>query len=88
MSVWSQVCHAMNCVEGNCDIIFQFKTGSRPPKAAGSTEVGNLATERPIEVEQSEGAAEHIRNAGQSGTSLQCKYWSTTGMYEGYSKCS
>ena len=38
--------------------------------------------------EQSEGAAEHIRNAGQSGTSLQCKYWSTTGMYEGYSKCS
>lgn len=78
----------MNCVEGNCDIIFQFKTESRPPKAAGSTEVGNLATERPIGVEQSEGAAEHIRNAGQSGTSLQCKYWSTTGMYEGYSKCS
>ena len=51
-------------------MIYQFKTGSKPPKAVGSTEVGNLATERPIGVEQSEGAAEHLRNEIQSATSL------------------
>ena len=78
----------MNCVVGNCDMIFQFKTGSRPSKAASSTQVGNLATEGPIGVEQSEGAAEDLRNGSQSDTSLQCKYWSTTGVYKGYSTCS